>query len=71
MDEDNGASPGKDDVGLAGQIPAMKTEAKTEGMQKAADDQLRYGVPTWDARHEGASRLGRSIVGHIRQLGDG
>jgi hypothetical protein len=51
VNEDRFLAARKDNVGIAGKITAVKTEAKAKCMQKLADEQFRLCVDLPDSRH--------------------
>lgn len=57
-------SPGQHDIGVSGQVPALKTEAIAHRVEETPDDQLRAGVPVLDRPHVAGSLLGSQSVGH-------
>lgn len=67
VDEHNGLVARKDDVGTAGQIPAMKTEAESQLVKAAAEHKLRFGVLTPDTTHVEPPLRRRKDVGHRGQ----
>lgn len=57
MDEDNAAPARKDEVGFAGEVPAMKSIAVPKAVQEFPQAQFRFGVPALYERHSSASLL--------------
>jgi hypothetical protein len=51
VNEDDHPSWSEDDIGTAGKILAMQSEAIAETMQQATNQQLRLSVSPFDTRH--------------------
>lgn len=62
VDEDHLAPPGKDQVGGAGQIAAMQTEAIAESVDEATNDYLGARVLPSNARHAAGTASGGECV---------
>ncbi len=52
VDEDNLAVPGKNDIGAAGKVLAMKSKPVTALMQNRPDDKFRPRILAANAAHE-------------------
>ena len=62
MHEDNLAAWRKDQVWAAGEVPALQPESVPHGVSQSANNQLRLGVASADAGHDGGSVLWRYVV---------
>ena len=57
MHEDDGLVLRKDDVGGAGEVTAMETEAEANPVEQGADCSFKAGILAFDFCHQAASRL--------------
>lgn len=55
MNEDGDAMLGKDQIGRAGEVASVKSEAVSELMDDASDGDFGTGIRCLDARHDRAA----------------